>query len=431
MNYERRVVVTALIALVPLAFAALALALLGDFAPRVFWTIVFLIAIAFFIGVYVLHENVTHPLRTLSNLITALREEDYSLRARKPKREDVLGDAMAELNALAQVMESRKLEAVEATALLRAVLEEIDTAIFAFDDGDQLQLVNRAGERLLDAPSTKVLRRNASELGLADLLADDTLQTIDRQFPGGAGRWNVRRSSFRERGVPHRLLVVTDISRALRQEEAEAWRRLVRVLGHELNNSLAPIKSIATSIDLLLRNESLPDDWREDVARGMQVIGSRTDALTRFTRAYAQLARLPEPRKREVRVPELAARVSALETRVRVTIAGGPALTVHADEDQLEQALINLIKNAADVSARVTLRWRAAGDSAVIVVEDEGPGISGTANLFIPFFTTKPSGTGIGLVLSRQIAEAHGGTLTLENRRDTKGAVARLTLPLR
>jgi two-component system, NtrC family, nitrogen regulation sensor histidine kinase NtrY len=428
MNYERRVVATALTALIPLALATLALAFTGDFAPRVWWTLLVLVLLGVFIATYVLHEQITYPLRTLSNLITALREEDYSLRARSPNREDALGDVMAELNALAEVMESRKLEAVEAAALLRAVLAEIDAAIFTFDGDGKLQLVNRAGEKLLNAPAPRLLGRSASDLGLADLIGDEAPLMVDRRFPGATGRWDVRRSSFREKGIPHRLLVVSDISRALREEEAEAWRRIVRVLGHELNNSLAPIKSIATSIDRLIAIEPLPEDWREDVERGMQVIGSRAEALTRFTRAYAQLARLPEPRKRDVNVRALASRVAALETRVPVATSG-PELTIHADEDQLEQALINLVKNAADVSRTVSLRWRAMNEHAVILVEDEGPGISGTANLFIPFFTTKPSGTGIGLVLSRQIAEAHGGTLTLENR-EPRGATARLTLPV-
>ena len=429
MSYERRVQVTALAALAPVVIAALALAFMGDFAPRVRWTVIFFVAIALFIASYVLREQLTYPLRTLSNLITALREEDYSLRARAPTRQDALGDAMSELNALAELMESRKLEAVEAAALLRAVLAEIDAAIFAFDEDGRLKLVNRAGERLLDAPAVRLQGRTAENLGLADLLSDDDPHTVERRFPGAAGRWNVRRSSFRERGVPHRLLVIADISRALREEEAEAWRRIVRVLGHELNNSLAPIKSIATSVERLVSTDELPHDWRDDVVRGMNVIGSRAESLTRFTRAYAQLARLPDPRKRDVHIADLAARVAALETRVHVRIGAGPELVLYADEDQLEQALINLVKNAADVSPHVSLQWRSTNGTALITVEDEGPGISGTANLFVPFFTTKPAGTGVGLVLSRQIAEAHGGTLTLENRRRGKGAVATLTLP--
>ena len=432
MNYERKITLTALAALAPVAVAALLFAFLGDFPARARYTLLFVIAVAVFVVTYLLHEQLVYPLRTLSNLITALREEDYSLRVRHPRRDDALGDVQAELNALADLMESRKLEAVEATALLRAVLAEIDAAIFAFDAESRLRLVNRAGERLLARPAERLAGQTAAELGLDDLLADDAPNAIDRTFAGASGRWNVRRSQFREKGVPHRMLVVADISRALREEEAEAWRRIVRVLGHELNNSLAPIKSISSSVEKLVQHEPLASDWRDDVLRGMRVVGSRAEALTRFTRAYAQLARLPEPRKREVHLADVIRRVAALETRLRVAITG-PELAVHADEDQLEQLLINLVKNAADASLEtdgaVAIRWNGARDRVVVEILDEGAGLSSRANLFVPFFTTKQGGTGVGLVLSRQIAEAHGGTLTLENRTDGRGCVARLTLP--
>jgi len=428
MPYERRIILIAAGALTPVVITALLLAFTGDFSAKVLWTVLAVIALSVFAITYVLRENVVYPLRTLSNLITALREEDYSLRARHVRREDALGEAMVELNALATLMESRKLEAVEAAALLRGVLEQIDVAIFTFDGRGTLRLVNRAAERLLAQPAERLIGLTASQLGIGDLGED---ATIDRTFPGGTGRWDVRQSTFRERGMPHRMLVIADITRALREEEVEAWRRIVRVLGHELNNSLAPIKSIAASLERLVTREELPDDWRDDLARGMRVIGTRTEALTRFTRAYAQLARLPEPRKRDVRLRDLVQRIAALETRVPVSIAG-PELVVHADEDQLEQLLINLVKNAADASLEtggaITLEWRRAHDAVVICVADEGRGISGTANLFVPFFTTKPHGSGIGLFLSRQIAEAHGGTLTLENRPDGRGAIATLRL---
>ncbi|HEX2059288.1 MAG TPA: ATP-binding protein [Thermoanaerobaculia bacterium] len=424
MRYERRIVFTALVAVIPPALAALLLAWAGDFPAKVWGTVLFFVVVSVVVATYAVHEQLVYPLRTLANLITALREEDYSLRARTPDRDDALGEVLVELNALAQLMESRKLEAVEAAALLRAVLAQIDVAIFAFDSAGLLRLVNPAGERLLAIPRERLLGQTAWELGLEDL-AEST--TIDRTFPGGSGRWNVRLSEFRERGEPHRMLVIADITRALREEEAEAWRRIVRVLGHELNNSLAPIKSIAASLERLVTRDELPDDWRDDLASGMRVIGTRTEALTRFTRAYAQLARLPEPRKRDIRLRDLMRRVAALETRVRVVLEG-PDVVVHADEDQLEQLLINLVKNAADASDSVVVRWQQTQHATTICVEDEGPGVSGTANLFVPFFTTKPQGSGIGLFLSRQIAEAHGGTLTLENRADGRGAVATLTL---
>ncbi|HKR64476.1 MAG TPA: ATP-binding protein [Thermoanaerobaculia bacterium] len=428
LSFSRRLLLTSLAALLPVVAIVLILAFRADLSHKAWWTIAFFLGVSLFIATYVLHEQLVYPLRTLSNLITALREEDYSLRARAPRRDDVLGDVFAEVNALAELMESRKLEAVEASALLRAVLEQIDAAIFAFDADDRLRLVNRAGERLLATPSERLLGLTADRLGIADLLQDETTHTIERKFAGAAGRWDVRRSTFREQGLPHRLLFLADITRALREEEAEAWRRIVRVLGHELNNSLAPIKSIATSLEQLVTRNELPPDWRDDLARGMRVIGSRTEALTRFTGAYAQLARLPEPRKRDVRVDQLAQRVAALETRATIVL-DGDAVTVSADEDQLEQVLINLVKNAADAGGPVAIRWRANASSVAIAVEDHGPGVSGTANLFVPFFTTKPHGTGVGLYLSRQIAEAHGGTLTLANRTDARGAVARLALP--
>jgi two-component system, NtrC family, nitrogen regulation sensor histidine kinase NtrY len=431
MSWERKIVFISLCALVPLIAIALVLVFSGDFSAKARFTVAFFVVLSLFVGTYLLHDQLVYPLRTLSNIITALREEDYSMRARRARRDDALGDVLKEVNALAHLMESRKLEAVEASALLRGVLGQIDVAIFTFDDRGSLRLLNRAAQRLLALPEERMIGLTASELGIADLLAEDAL-ILDRAFPGAAGRWDVRQSSFRERGVPHRMLVISDITRALREEELEAWRRIVRVIGHELNNSLAPIKSIASSLERLVTRDELPDDWRDDLARGMRVIGTRTEALTRFTRAYAQLARLPEPRKRDVNVRELAQRTAVLERRTPVSLSG-PEITVHADEDQLEQVLINLVKNAADASLEtnggVFIEWRPAHDGVVICVLDEGAGVSGTANLFVPFFTTKPQGSGVGLFLSRQIAEAHGGTLTLTNRMDAPGAVATLRLP--
>lgn len=437
MGYERRIVLTAVAALAPLAAAALLLVWFGDYPPRVGWTVMFAVVVTTFVATYVLHEQLVYPLRTLSNLITALREEDYSLRARNARRSDALGDVMAEINALAALMESRKLQAVEAAALLRAVLAQIDAAIFTFDGEGRLQLANRAAERLVATPVERMIGRTAAELAIDDLLAgcDDAAappRTIERTFAGASGRWIVRCSSFRQHGVPHRLLAVSDVTRALREEELEAWRRIVRVLGHEMNNSLAPIKSIAASLEQLVSREDRPEDWRDDLARGMRAIGSRTEALTRFTHAYAQLARLPEPRKRRVHLSPLVERVAALETRAAVHVSG-PDVTIDADPDQLEQLLINVVKNAVDAAIQtgggVSIRWRTTAGSVVVAVEDEGPGLSGTSNLFVPFFTTKPAGTGVGLFLSRQIAEAHGGTLTLENREHRNGAVATLVLP--
>jgi nitrogen fixation/metabolism regulation signal transduction histidine kinase len=348
--------------------------------------------------------------------------------------DDALGEVMLEANLLAGTLRDQRLGALEATALLRKVMEEIDVAVFTFDGADRLRLVNRAGERLLGRVAERLLNATAADLGLGDCLKAPSPRVADMAFPGGAGRWEVRRTSFRQGGLPHQLLVLTDVSRPLREEERQAWQRLMRVLGHEINNSLAPIKSIAGSLVRLIRREELPPDWREDAGRGLEVISSRSEALTRFTASYARLARLPQPRLTPVAVDQIVRRASGLETRLPVAVVPGPPLTILADSDQLEQLLINLLHNAADAALEtrggVAVGWGAGAGYFELWIDDEGPGLAQTTNLFVPFFTTKPGGSGIGLVLSRQIAEGHNGTLTLANRADARGCRAVLRLPL-
>jgi nitrogen fixation/metabolism regulation signal transduction histidine kinase len=323
---------------------------------------------------------------------------------------------------------------VEATALLSKVITEIDVAVFTFDEGRKLQLVNRAGERLLAKTGEQLLTRTAQELGLAHCLEGEASRTLEILLPGGEGRWGLRRTTFRENGVPHTLLVLTDLSRALREEERAAWQRLLRVLAHELNNSLAPIKSIAGTMTGLMKREARTADWEQDMQRGLEVISSRSEALNRFVSAYTQLARLPQPRLSSLDVAGWIRRAVGLETRLQVSVVPGPSLTIKADGDLLDQLLINLLRNAVDTSldtkGAVVVRWTRTGAMVEVVIEDEGAGLSNSANLFVPFFTTKPNGSGIGLVLSRQIAEAHNGSILLENRKDTRGCRARLRLPV-
>src|SRR5438094_1256972 len=312
-------------------------------------------------------------------------------------------------------------------------MSEIDVAVFTFDPRRHLRLVNRAGETLLGQSMDKLLGKTASELSLDTCLEVSEDEPLTLNFPGGSGRWGVRRSTFREKGLPHELLVLTDLSRTLREEERRAWQRLVRVLGHEMNNSLAPIKSLAASLESLLRRDPPPADWKDDARTGLSSIASRADSLSRFLQAYTRLTKLPPPQKQDVDLAELVQRVVDLEPRLNVKVMAGPKRKIHVDAAQLEQLLINLVRNAVDAAlethGNVAIGWRETGDSVEIFIEDEGPGIMNTANLFVPFFTTKPDGSGIGLALSRQIAEAHGGSLSLTNRQNHSGAVALLCLP--
>jgi two-component system nitrogen regulation sensor histidine kinase NtrY len=438
LTHDQRIVLLALAAAAPGALTALIMLWTADYTPKVQWTLTVIIG-GFLLGfLSAVRTRVVTPLQTTANLLSALREGDFSIRARGSRSGDPLNDVMIEVNVLADTLRGQRLDALEATALLRKVMVEIDVAVFTFDQRQRLQLVNRAGERLLGTTAERLLDRTAQEIELEEWLLGDSPRIAAISFPGGSGRWEVRHTSFRQHGMPHQLLVLADVSKPLREEERQAWQRLIRVLGHELNNSLAPIKSIAGSLGSMLKREPpLPTDWQDDLQRGLGVISARADALSRFMGAYARLARLPPPRFQIVPVAPFFERIASLETRMPVAIEPGPGLEVRADSDQIEQLLINLVKNAVDAaletSGGVSVSWmRVPGQTPFleIRVDDEGPGLSNTANLFVPFFTTKPAGSGIGLVLSRQIAEAHGGSLTLENREDTRGCRAVLRLPL-
>src|SRR5213082_2977377 len=432
-SYEGKITWLTVAAALPAIFVALALLWFGDYSAKVQWTLTILI-IACFVGfISSAREHIVHPLQTMSNLLAALREGDYSIRARGASGDNALGEVLLEINSLGETLRLQRLGAFEATALLRTIMGEIDVAVFTFDSERHLRLVNRAGETLLSQPIDKLLGKTAKELGLDACYDADQDEPLTLSFPGGSGRWGIRRSTFREQGLPHELLVLTDLSRALREEERRAWQRMVRVLGHEMNNSLAPIKSLAASLESLLRRDPPPPDCQDDARTGLNSIASRADSLSRFLQAYTRLTKLPPPQKQDVDLAEIVQRVVDLEPRLNVKVIAGTKRKIHVDAAQLEQLLINLVHNAVDAAlethGNVAIGWREKEDSVEIFVQDEGPGIMNTANLFVPFFTTKPEGSGIGLPLSRQIAEAHGGSLVVMNRRGGKGAEALLQLP--
>jgi two-component system, NtrC family, nitrogen regulation sensor histidine kinase NtrY len=446
--YARRVsLFTALVALPGFLMTAILL-WLEPWSLATIGTLVFFELFAWWLFAMALQEHATRPLQTLANVVAALREEDYSFRARNAVPEDALGELSLEVNALADMLSDQRIRAMEAIALLRRVVEEVETPLFTFSPSLVLQLVNSAGERLLQQPSVRLLGRTAAELGLEDCLTVDNGAAL--ALPGSAqARWLVRRSSFRQKGVPHILVVLSDVSRVLREEERNAWQRLVRVLGHELNNSLTPIKSIAGSLNARVSGMKLSPEERQDFSRGLEIIETRTASLNRFLQAYRRLAQMPAPVLRKTALAPLVTRVANLETRLAVTIVGGPNVELTVDSDQLEQMLINLIRNAVEAAMdpawaapvpdgappthhsepEVMLSWRTTDRETVITIEDNGPGLLSPDNLFTPFYTTKVSGTGVGLVLSRQIAEAHSGLVELSNHPSQRGCVATIVLP--
>ncbi|KGI77159.1 histidine kinase [Oleiagrimonas soli] len=412
------------------------LALLGVFVfglPQGRWTVVVLATVVVLTLMLARwhRRRAIFPLYTLSSLIEALRQGDYSLRGAS---DSVLGDMIDDVNRLAERLQDERLAFEESSYLLSKTLAALDSAVFVFDQDRRLRLMNPAGQQLLDADKHRVFGLRAEELGLDALLNAPSSQAVAHAFPGRSGRFEVRRAPLRSGGRGGQLLVINDVGRVLREEERLAWQRLLRVLGHEVNNSLAPIQSMADTLASLAAREPLPDDWREDFRSGLEVIGKRAGALSRFLSGYSSLARLPMPQKREVDLAELVGKAARLQQRCAVEVEPGEALTVHADPDQIEQALINLIRNAAEAApaagAEVRVRWRCEEARVLIEVIDNGPGPPRSDNLFVPFFTTKPGGSGIGLALVRQIAEAHEGGVSLTTREDRPGAVATLWLPV-
>jgi two-component system nitrogen regulation sensor histidine kinase NtrY len=397
-----------------------------------------------------LHEQTVRPLQTLANVVAALREEDYSFRARGAAAGDALGELSLEVNALADLLADQRIRAIEATALLRRVVEEIDAPLFAFDPDRVLRLVNPAGEKVLQQVAVRLLGRTADEIGLADCISVASEALVALPANSSSARWLVRQSKFREKGVPHTLVVLSDVSRALRDQERSAWQRLIRVLGHELNNSLAPIKSIAGSLSTRLAETELNPEQRRDFERGLAIIEARTGSLNRFLQAYRQLAQMPPPFLKKVALLPIIERVVFLETRLAVEILRGPDVILTVDPDQIEQMLINLVHNAVEAALepsmsddrsnnctntvevrkpQVTLKWVLEDQSVVLTIDDNGSGLLNPGNAFVPFYTTKPAGSGIGLALSRQIAETHGGSIELSNLNGKRGCQVRVKLP--
>jgi two-component system nitrogen regulation sensor histidine kinase NtrY len=295
-------------------------------------------------------------------------------------------------------------------------------------------LLNPAAVRVLQVNPKSALGKPAAALHLDHLLtvADEQVSTLNSA--ANAVQWLVRRSSFRQHGAPHTLILLSDVSVALREEERQAWQRLIRVLGHEINNSLTPIKSIAGS----LRRMAQTGTPSTDFDRPLEVIEERAESLNHFLTAYRQLAQLPPPRKQAFPLATFLDQLATLETRLAVQIDRGPDVSVQADKDQLGQAIINLLRNAAEAAIEaparaqppaVSIGWTNGNGEVVIRIRDNGLGIANPSNLFVPFYTTKHNGTGIGLALVKSIIEAHQGTITLGNRPEG-GAQAEVRLPL-
>jgi nitrogen fixation/metabolism regulation signal transduction histidine kinase len=432
-RFEKRTLFGTLAVAVPGAVGLLFARIAGMVPTYAFGFLAPMVAIATGAFAYWQYRRIMFPLYTLTGLLEALREGDYSLRG---GRGGVLEGAIYDVNALAERLQRQRVHFEESSHLLAKTLASLDSAVMVFDGDARLRLLNAAAQRLLREDRDRLFGRSLSELALEGFLQMRSGTIVPHTFPGGSGRFEIRHAPLRSEGREGCLLVVNDLGRLLREEERLAWQRLLRVLGHEVNNSLAPIRSMAETLTAMAGREPLPDDWADDLRSGLDIIGSRARSLARFLSGYSRLTRLPPPQKQWVDLGEMCTKVARLEQRLRVEIVAGPELHVMVDPDQLEQALINLVRNAVEAvhasdngRGGVRLTWSTIDGRVCVDVEDDGPGLPTTDNLFVPFFTTKPGGSGIGLALVRTIAEAHDGGVALEARPDRRGVRARLWIP--
>lgn len=392
-------------------------------------------------------DQLVRPLQTLSNVVAALREDDFSFRARGGRRGDSLGDLALEVNALAGTLQTQRSAARDALTLVERVMTSMQSPMLAFDSSGRLRLLNKAAEHAFHLAPRNALGRPAADLDLTPLLAHQDQDVFIQSGKEASAlgftpmRWSIRRTTFRLQGVPHTLFVLSDVASALREEERIAWQRLIRVLSHEINNSLTPIMSLAGSLRARLPHKTTPPAVdTEDFRRGLSVIEERAASLNRFLQAYQHLTRLPPPHFQIVPFTRLVEQVIDLETRLSIQLSPGPAILLLADSDQLQQLLINLVSNAVEAAlspdraapadAQVSISWTASPSQVILLIRDSGPGLSSTANLFVPFYTTKPDGNGIGLVLAQQIATSHHGSVLLYNNSSAPGCTAELRLPL-
>lgn len=416
------------------ALVALALVLLVGRPGPIEAGLLFALVLVLTWAVWRVLSSRTRYLHTIGNLLDALREGDYGVRGALPERRDDFADIVRSFNELAARLQDEQRDLQESQQLLSKTLAALDGAMFAFEQDQRLRLVNPAGERLLGQSARNLLGRDAAELELAALFSLPSGSIHARTFAGQPGRWQITHTVLRSRSQAGRLLLVQPMERALREEEAQAFRRLLRVLSHEINNSMTPIASMADTMQRMLpvTGAEFDAELDADLRHGLGLIEQRSAALQRFIGGYAQLAKLPPPRVKEVDLAQLCRRVGFLLDDDRIAIEPGEDLCLLVDVDQMEQVFINLLRNALEAGGEgpVLLRWKRAGMQALIEILDGGHGLPASGNLFVPFFTTKPEGAGIGLALSRQIVEAQQGSLELCSRDDTVGTVAVIALPL-
>ena len=381
-------------------------------------------------------QNMLSLFRALTGTVTSYQDGDFSFSLHW-QQNDELRDLVAAHNALGEVLRKQRLDLVQRELLLDTMVQNTPVAMLLVSEGGPVVYANIAARQLLNQG------RRLEGHRLSELLQHSAPALVEALARGGDGLFtttgaddpaddleevfHLARRSFTLNGRQHELLLLRQLTMELRRQEVQTWKKVIRVISHELNNSLAPLTSLAHSgAELVRRGQT------ERLPHILATIEERTRHLESFILGYARFAKLPTPR---LELQHWSAFVAQLRHQVEFRLVGElPAEAAAFDPAQLEQALLNLLKNAHESGSppdQVTLEIRRLHDAIRIDVQDRGPGMSDTVltNALVPFYSTKRSGTGLGLALAREIAEAHGGRITLANR-EGGGLTVALLLPL-
>ena len=425
MSLETKVIAAFILAITP-ALVIIILSAFSHYSLLLALTVVPLSLLSAIAGLFYIRKIMQSQFFGIANVIECLRQGDFTMRPSINKSQGAWGEVNFELGLLAKRMHKERIETVESDIILDKLTEEFDVPLLMTDRSGALKHINDAGVELFGSDRQHLLGLSTLQLNIANLFDVETGAVVEHQFPMKDARWEIRRSIIHQHGVRFDVLLLNDLSRALREEERQAWQKLIRVLGHELNNSLASITSVA---DTMAKQKLVTED--KVLKKGLSVITERTQGLQRFTEAYTSLAKLPLPKKVEVNIARLLNQAAELHGQ-QVTFELSSDIHACIDADQIEQVLINLVKNgleSGNTEPKVVITAHQTKHRIVISIVDNGHGITNPENLFVPFYTTKVEGSGIGLYLCRQIIEAHQGKLSLQNRQDKSGCIATIWLP--
>lgn len=384
-------------------------------------------------------NSVDYQFRSMQNVLEAVKEGDYSLRIATSNRDGALREVVATVNGLVAALQAEKQRTEEHQLLLNKVTEQIDVAILAWDTCGQISFMNPSARQLLNFhlqnPAAEAPLKLPPVIQEIENLPLKKAQVLELELGESGGRYRLYKDQYFIGGDSLALLFITNIDTLLKKEEKRAWQNLIRVISHEINNSLAPIASMSESLRKQVRNREQDAQLAQELDEGLGIVQGRSEALSEFLARYREIVGLREPAYGVVALPGCVEGLARLFPQATIVLKG-EALQFTADVAQFQQLMINLVKNAVEAqessepSGQITMSWQQEGRFACISVADEGQGVQNPENLFVPLYSTKKQGQGIGLVLCKEIVEAHGGSISLANRRDRQGCVVLVKLPL-